>query len=311
MSPYLSPKKAIAPSCSASALLVSKARTRGVRQRGAVGDALDLLDLLGRDRLVVREVEAQALRGDQRAGLLDVVAEHLAQGVVQQVRRGVVAPGRVAAGDVDGRRRQLARRRRSPSTSAPDVAAQVGQGERRVEDLDDAGLGADRAAVADLATALGIERRAVEEDLEEVLAAARPMPGRTASTRGLGDVVGVADERRRAELLDDLAVGVEVGVVAALLPGRLGPAALLAHLGLEARRRRRRRRARRRSPASARAGSRTCRGARTPSSRTAASMPLASSPSRIARPLRSVWRKRSSSLPSTPTMKSRWRATSG
>ncbi len=114
------------------------------------------------------------------------------------------------------------------------MAAQVGQGERRVEHLDDAGLRADRAAVADLATALGVERRAVEEDLEEVLAAlARCRDDRQHA--GLGDVVGVADERRRAELLDDLAVGVDVGVVAALLPGRLRPAALLAHLGLEAR----------------------------------------------------------------------------
>ena len=124
------------------------------------------LDLLGRDRLVVGEVEAQAVRRDERAGLLDVVAEHLAQRVVQQVGARCGCGGSRRGG----------RRRWPPSPAGPattvaldeaaDVAAQVGQGERRVEDLDGAGLGADRAAVADLATALGVERRAVEEDLD-------------------------------------------------------------------------------------------------------------------------------------------------
>ena len=58
--------------------------------------------------VVVREVEAQPVGRDQRAGLLDVLAEHLAQGVVQQVGGGVVAAGGVAAGDVDRRRGVLA-----------------------------------------------------------------------------------------------------------------------------------------------------------------------------------------------------------
>jgi hypothetical protein len=44
----------------------------------------------------VREVEAQPIGRDQRAGLLDVRAEHLPQRRVQQVRRGVIAPGRIA-----------------------------------------------------------------------------------------------------------------------------------------------------------------------------------------------------------------------
>ena len=113
------------------------------------------------------------------------------------------------------------------------MAAQVGQGERRVEHLDGTGLGADRAAVADLAAALGVERRAVEEHLDEVVVAVLGEVREHGQDAGLGGVVGVADERRGAELLDDLAVGVEVGVVAALLAGRLGPLALRRHLGLE------------------------------------------------------------------------------
>ena len=53
-------------------------------------------------RLVVAEVEAQAIGGDQRALLLHVVAEHLAQGPVQEVGGGVVAADGVAAVAVDG-----------------------------------------------------------------------------------------------------------------------------------------------------------------------------------------------------------------
>ena len=44
-----------------------------------VDDPLDALLLLRRERLVVREVEAQLVRAHGRAGLLDVVAEHVAQ----------------------------------------------------------------------------------------------------------------------------------------------------------------------------------------------------------------------------------------
>ena len=56
----------------------------------------------GADRLVVAEVEAQPVGRHQRALLLDVVAQHLAQGPVQQVGGGVVAADGVAALDVDG-----------------------------------------------------------------------------------------------------------------------------------------------------------------------------------------------------------------
>ena len=62
----------------------------------------------------------------------------------------------------------LARRDRAVDDPA-DVAAQVGQGERRVEDLCRPRLGGDRAAVADLTAALGVERRAIEEHLDEVV----------------------------------------------------------------------------------------------------------------------------------------------
>ena len=46
------------------------------------------------------EVEAQPIRGDQRPGLAHVRAEGLPQRGLQQVRRGVIAAGGVAGGDV-------------------------------------------------------------------------------------------------------------------------------------------------------------------------------------------------------------------
>ena len=58
--------------------------------------ALDQRQFVGADRLEVREVEAQAIGCDQRALLGDMVAEHFAQGRVQQVRRAVVEHGRGA-----------------------------------------------------------------------------------------------------------------------------------------------------------------------------------------------------------------------
>ena len=82
---------------------------RRVAQRLGVGERLDLGDLLGRDRFVVREVEPQPILVHHRAGLLHVLAEHLAERVVEQVGAGVVAADRVAPLDVDRRRRRLAR----------------------------------------------------------------------------------------------------------------------------------------------------------------------------------------------------------
>ncbi len=65
----------------------------GVGEDLAVDDVFDLLQLFVGDAGEVREVEAQAGRVDERAGLLDVRAEDFAQGGVEQVGAGVVALG--------------------------------------------------------------------------------------------------------------------------------------------------------------------------------------------------------------------------
>ena len=78
-----------------------------------VHQVLDLPQLVRRDRLEVREVEAQAVRRDERALLRDVRAEHLAQRGVQQMRGGVVERGGAAALAVDVRAERVADRDRA------------------------------------------------------------------------------------------------------------------------------------------------------------------------------------------------------
>jgi len=58
--------------------LVSR-RHRQVGVDLLVDEPLDLRDLLGGQRLIVREVEARLLAVDERALLVDVVAEHAPQ----------------------------------------------------------------------------------------------------------------------------------------------------------------------------------------------------------------------------------------
>ena len=55
-----------------------------------VDAALDLGALVRGQRLRMREVEAQLVGPDRRACLLHVLAEHLPQALVQQMRAGVV-----------------------------------------------------------------------------------------------------------------------------------------------------------------------------------------------------------------------------
>ena len=69
---------------------------RGVLANLGVDDVFQRLDLLGLDGFEVAEVEAQTLTVDQRAFLLNVIAQHLAQRGVQQVRGRVVQRGGVA-----------------------------------------------------------------------------------------------------------------------------------------------------------------------------------------------------------------------
>ena len=133
---------------------------RVVLDDAAVGQVFDLAQL-GRGRRAPRlVVEAQPVGSHERAGLTDVVAEHDAQRVVQQVRGGVVAGRLVAAHGVDHRLGALAFDHAALGEAADDDL--VGLKAHHVDHVELARVGVDPAGVGDLAAALGVERRLFE-----------------------------------------------------------------------------------------------------------------------------------------------------
>ena len=67
LSPYFSPKSAIAPAAIASSVSFTSVVHRGVLEDARVDDRLDLEPLLARDGAEVREVEPQPIRRHERA----------------------------------------------------------------------------------------------------------------------------------------------------------------------------------------------------------------------------------------------------
>ncbi len=119
--------------------------------------------LLRRHRLEVREVEAQPVGRDQRALLLYVRAEHLAQRRVQQVRRAVIERGRLASLPVHLGLERVAEADRSLHQLADmrvrrAALLRVAHDEAHV-------TAAQLARIAHLAAGLGVERGAIEHHL--------------------------------------------------------------------------------------------------------------------------------------------------
>ncbi len=137
---------------------------RQVREHPLVDALLDLRPLLRRQRGRMREVEAELVGPHGGAGLLDVLAEHLAQALVQKVRPGVVRHRREAHRPRDGRLHAVARGEAGPLEQqrlVAVVAVRLAQlGARAVVLLDPARVG-------HLAAAGGIERRLAQLREEE------------------------------------------------------------------------------------------------------------------------------------------------
>jgi hypothetical protein len=128
-----------------------------------VDHAFDRREFLRRHRLEVREVETQAIGRDQRTLLRDMRAEHAAQRGVQQVRGAVVEDRRGAALDIDRADEMVADLQRARGERA-DVRMELARELLRVAHLEHRALLRQAARVADLATALGVERRTIEDD---------------------------------------------------------------------------------------------------------------------------------------------------
>ena len=115
----------------------------------------------------MREVEAKLVRPHGRAGLADVVAEHLLQHLVEEMRRRVVRQRRIAdvprhdGADAVALREAQALKHELLVVHEPERLDELGA--RAVFLLDPAGVG-------DLAAARRIERRLGELDLEVAFA---------------------------------------------------------------------------------------------------------------------------------------------
>ena len=130
-----------------------------------VHQTLDLTDLLVVDFLEVAEVEAQGIRRYERTLLLDMVAEHLLQGIVEQVGSRVVGCRGIALVGIDtGHELGCGILRQRLHDMNGLVVLTLG-----VDDVDGLGLVADDALVTHLTSHLTIERGIVEHELVELI----------------------------------------------------------------------------------------------------------------------------------------------
>ena len=100
-SPYFSPNSAIAPAATASSGVISRVATGWLARISAFTSASIAAISSARQRLGVREIEAQPVGRDQAALLGDVAAEAVAQRGVEQMGRAMVGADRGAALGID------------------------------------------------------------------------------------------------------------------------------------------------------------------------------------------------------------------
>ena len=138
-------------------------RGRCIGQHLGVDDGLDTADLRIADRRVVGEVETGAIGVDQRAFLLHMVAQHLAQRLVHQVRGAVVAHRAGTLLGVDASGQVVADRDHALHHPAL-VAKHIRLDLAGVLDQHARCGAAQFARVTGLAAALGVKRALVEHD---------------------------------------------------------------------------------------------------------------------------------------------------
>ena len=126
-----------------------------------IDDGFHASDLLGGQRRVLREVETGLVGIDQRAALLDVSAQHLAQRLVHQVGGGVVAHCARATHGVDAGQQAVAHRQRARFQHAV-MAEHAGLDLQRVGHGEAQAIGFQQAGITDLAARFGVERRGVQ-----------------------------------------------------------------------------------------------------------------------------------------------------
>src|ERR1700682_2179333 len=125
-------------------------------------EPFDLAQLRGRERLEMREIEAQPVGRHQRSLLLYVAAQYLAQRRVQQMRGAVIERSRLAPGAVHLRLERVA----DTNAALLEMTRVRVRGAALVRVFHHethTGTG-ELARIPHLTARLGVERRAVEHD---------------------------------------------------------------------------------------------------------------------------------------------------
>ena len=184
----------------------------------------------------MRKVKAQVLGRHQRAGLGDVLAQDLLKGSVEQVRGGVVAAQEATAlgverGGHSGTDSQRAIGNVRYVGIQAVVVLGVGNGQNNA-------LGGKLAGIALLTTHLGIERGAVEHDLD-ILARGCGLDGLAVAHDGdnlgaLDHIVVIAVELGRCDLVGKLDPHVVEATPGVALGVSAGAGLLVLHAGSEA-----------------------------------------------------------------------------
>ena len=204
-----------------------------------VRQALHLDDLFGRHGLEVGEVEAQTAVGDVAARLLHMIAQHLAQRPMQDVRSGVVAADTLAARHVDGGMHGIARAQ-ATAFHLHGVRDQALLGLLRVQDRHDGIVLRKHAGVADLAALLSVEGRSVQHHATLVARLQHIHLHAVFHERQharFGVVLRIAEEFGGTHGLEDLVHHAAIGGPGRLGVLRIGSAsalALLVHAAAEA-----------------------------------------------------------------------------
>ncbi len=202
----------------------------------SVHPVLDGDELVRGDRSVVGEVETQSLRGNQRAFLHGLRAQHFAQGRVKEMGTRVVPHRRCAGFGVDQKFDRLAAAQTAPGELAP-VHDQPFDGFARVFDLEPTAGIFGNPSIPHLPAAFGVEGGGPHDQFD-LLAFNRAVDGVPVAEE-YGDLragleVFVADEFR-LEIRSDPSVDFSDLGVAAPLPRLPGARSLDFHLSREAR----------------------------------------------------------------------------
>ena len=100
-SPYFSPNSARAPEAMASSTAMIRVVTGEFCSTMSLAMSSTFSSSAGGDRFRMGKIEAQTVGRDQRAFLRHVIAEHLAQRLVQKMRGGVILPDRATPAVID------------------------------------------------------------------------------------------------------------------------------------------------------------------------------------------------------------------